>query len=153
VTDFPRDGRLVGIDFGTVRIGIAISDARRTLASPLVNYNRRDLAGDERFFRQLVADEDVCGFVIGLPIHASGLESQKSRESRRFGQWLSEITGLPVRFYDERYTTREATTMLEQAQLTKKKRRKRLDMLAAQQILTGYLESSQREDHPAPLDD
>jgi len=153
VSDFPREGRLAGIDYGTVRIGIAISDARRTLASPLVNYTRRDLAADQRFFQQLVVDEAICGLVVGLPIHISGRESQKSREARQFGQWLTEVTGLPVRFYDERYTTREATWLLEDAQLTKKKRRKRLDMVAAQQILAGYLESLQQEQPPAPLDD
>ena len=153
MNDFPAAGRLAGIDFGTVRIGIAVSDPAHTLASPYENYTRRDAAGDARYFQRLVAEEDIVGFVIGLPIHTTGRESEKSREVHQFGQWLSELTQRRVCFYDERFTTREATFLLEEAQLTKKKRKRRLDMLAAQLLLTAFLESNQRGAHPGALDD
>ena len=153
MSDFPPEGRLAGIDFGTVRIGVAISDPARTLASPYENYTCRDKAADARYFQQLVAEESIVGFVIGLPIHTTGQESQKSHEPRQFAQWLSEVTHRPICFYDERYTTREATFLLEEAQLTKKQRKQRLDMLAAQLLLAAFLESSQLGSHPGALDD
>ncbi|MBM4090442.1 MAG: Holliday junction resolvase RuvX [Planctomycetes bacterium] len=152
-TPFPARGRLAGIDFGTVRLGVAISDPRRTLASPYSNYTRSGPAADARYFQQLVAREDVVGFVVGLPVHMSGEESEKCRQARAFGAWLSEATGCPVRFFDERYTTREAELLLGEAHMTRKKRKRRLDMIAAQLLLAGYLESDQQGAAPAPLND
>ena len=149
----PSTGRLIGIDFGTVRIGIAITDTERRLASPYENYTRQDLAADTRFFKQLVTQETVVGFVIGLPVYSDGEESAKSREARAFGQWLLEVTGIPVTFYDERYTTAQAEQLLITAELTRKRKKKRLDMIAAQIILASYLESSgQGTESPGALD-
>ena len=71
-TNQPPPGRVAGVDYGTVRIGIAISDPDRTLASPLENYTRRDLQQDARHFQQLVAENDVRLLVVGLPVHLSG---------------------------------------------------------------------------------
>ena len=150
---FPAAGRLAGIDYGTVRIGIAISDPDRRLASPWENYTRRDEASDSRYFRRLVHEENVVGFIIGLPIHGSGRESRKSEEARRFGVWLHNVTGCPIRFYDERYTTREANSLLGEAGLTRKQQKRRRDMLAAQLVLAGYLESDQSGTTPAALGD
>ena len=151
-SDFPQQGRLAGVDFGTVRIGIAISDPQRILASPFENYTRRNLDRDAAYFRQLVDDERVVGWIVGLPVHASGDESQKSLEARAFGKWLGEVTQRPVRYYDERYTTQQAETLMGESKLTKKKRKKRRDMIAAQLVLAGYLESTQLDEPPAPLE-
>jgi putative Holliday junction resolvase len=96
----PRSGRLAGIDYGTVRIGVAITDPEQRLASPLENYTRRGAAHDAAWIKRLAADERIVGFVVGLPIHTSGAESQKSTDARRFGQWLADETGLPVRYFD-----------------------------------------------------
>jgi putative Holliday junction resolvase len=149
-----QSGRLAGIDFGTVRIGIAITDSRQTLASPYQNYNRASPAADAEYFRRLVKDEGVQAFVVGLPVHLSGKESQKSIEARAFGQWLAAATGLSVYYFDERFTSREALAQLETAEMTKKKRKARLDMVAAQIMLTGYLESSRQDAaEPQGLDD
>lgn len=137
----PATGRLAGIDFGTVRIGIALSDSRRTLASPHDVYQPRGAAADARYFQQLVAMEQIVGFVVGLPVHLDGRESQKSREARRFGDWLATTTGRPVVFFDERFTTVEADAYLGAAKLTKKQRQARRDKLAAQIMLAAYLES------------
>jgi putative Holliday junction resolvase len=88
-----------------------------------------------------------------LPIHISGDESQKSREARKFGQWVNERTGLPVAFFDERYTSTQAEALLLDAELTKKRRKERLDKLAAQILLAAYLESSRAAtDKPISLD-
>jgi putative Holliday junction resolvase len=134
-------GRAAGIDYGDVRIGIAISDPERTIASPLENYTRRGPEQDTQRFRRLVAEQEVTLFVVGLPVHLDGRESPKSQEARQFGQWLGEVTGVPVEFYDERFTSREAEQALLAADLTRKRRKNRLDMLAAQIMLAAYLES------------
>jgi putative holliday junction resolvase len=147
-------GRVAGIDFGDVRIGIAITDPDWTIASPLENYTRRGTEQDAQRFRRLVDEEGVVLFVVGLPIHLDGRESPKSREARQFGQWLHEATGVPVEFFDERFTSHEAEQSLLAADMTRKRRKKRLDMLAAQIILSAYLESESRVDEaPRPLDD
>ena len=139
---FPRTGRIAGIDYGTVRIGVAVTDPEQRLASPLENYTRRDEAGDAVWIKQLAAEERLVGLVVGLPVHTDGRESQKSIEARQFGQWLAEQTKLPVRFFDERYTSCQAQALLQEAGLTSKRRKERLDKLAAQVMLTAYLESS-----------
>ncbi len=142
--EFPTDGRIAGIDFGTVRIGVAITDPDRILASPFENYDRRNLSLDAQYFVDLVASERIVGFIVGLPIHTDGKESQKSTEAREFGQWLGERCNLPIEFFDERYTSAFANQILASGSMTNKKKKKRLDMLAAQIMLTAYLESSKQ---------
>ncbi len=145
-------GRVAGIDFGTVRIGIALSDPDRKIASPIENYTRRSPAQDAERFRRLVAEERVVLFVVGLPIHCDGQESKKSQEARQFAQWLGETTGVPVELFDERFTSREAEQLLLAAEMTRKRRKKRMDMLAAQILLSAYLDSH-GGDEPGSLDD
>lgn len=140
-SSLPKSGRLAGIDFGTVRVGISICDPHQSIASPLETYQRRSEAQDGEFFTKLVAEYSVVGFVVGLPLHMSGDESQKSQEARTFGNWLTALTGLSIAWVDERYSTRFAKDMLEGSQLSAKKRKARLDKLAAQAILTAYLEN------------
>ena len=151
----PRPGRLAGIDFGERRIGVAVTDPERRLASPADNYTRRDIAADAAYFRRLAAEERIVRFVVGLPIHLDGRESEKSQAARRFGQWLRDTTGVPVVFFDERFTTAEAERLLAGAKLTKKRRKERLDKLAAQILLTAYLEAGQPsgDEPPRGLDD
>lgn len=149
----PPPGRVAAIDYGTVRLGIAISDARRTIASPLESYTRQNPERDAKRLRQLAADEAVTLFVVGLPIHLDGNESQKSFEARQFADWLHQVTGIPVQLFDERFSTHQAGQWLAGADLTSKKRKKRIDMVAAQVILAAFLESSTRPTNPGSIDD
>lgn len=121
----------------------------------MINYARRDLASDARFFQQLAKDEAIVKFVVGLPVHTDGSESQKSIEARQFGAWLAETTSVEVVFFDERYSSAEAEAHLIDAGLTSKQRKQRLDMLAAQIMLSAYLEASESNRIQAPrgLDD
>lgn len=147
-------GRVAGIDYGTVRIGVALTDARRTMASPMESYTRRGDQQDAEHFRRLAAENDVRLFVVGLPVHLDGRESRKSVEARHFGQWLAETTGSPVEFFDERFTTTEAQGVLSAAGLRGKRRRQRVDMLAAQVMLSAWLEAgAQAQRAPQGLDD
>ena len=150
----PEKGRVAGIDYGTVRIGVAISDPDRIIASPCENYTRKNEASDARFFRHFVEQEHVVQFVVGFPVHLDGRLSEKARESLQFGKWLNEITGVPVDYYDERYTSVEAERLMIDADLSRKKRKRRLDKVAAQILLSGYLESGCRgTPHPPALDE
>jgi len=135
----PEKGRLAGIDFGTVRVGVAISDPGQTIATPLEVLTRRSIELDRKYFEELVRVEELVGFVVGLPVHMSGDESAKSKQAMEFGTWLAEATSLPVDYIDERYTTAMAREILNQTRLSGKKRKAMLDKLAAQIILSAYL--------------
>lgn len=134
-------GRLLGVDPGSVRIGLAVSNAERRIASPLATYARRDRARDQTFFQELVRAEAIQAIVIGLPVHLSGREGVKAVEARQFGDWLGRATALPVVHWDERFTTREAESFLWSAGLTHKRRRERRDRVAAQILLQSYLDA------------
>ena len=149
--ELPRTGRLAGIDYGTVRIGVAVTDPDQRLASPLENYTRRGAALDSAWLVQLSRDERLVGFVVGLPVHTDGRESRKSIEAREFGKSIQETTGLPVVYFDERFTSAHAAALLMEAGLTSKRRKERLDKLAAQIMLTAYLESSRSGEGSAAL--
>jgi putative Holliday junction resolvase len=140
-SDQSASGRIAGIDYGTVRIGVAVTDREQRIASPFDNYTRRGEAADAEYFRRLAKEEQIVGLVVGLPVHLDGRESQKSIEARQFGHWLQQTTGVPVVFFDERFTTAEAENVLAAAEFTKKQRQARLDKLAAQILLTAYLEA------------
>ena len=150
----PVRGRVAGVDFGTVRIGVAIADLDVGIASPFETYRRSGEQADARYFSRLANQEAIMRFVVGLPVHLDGHESQKSAEARQFGAWLAEVTGVAVVFFDERFTSVEAEAHLERAGLTKKRRQARRDMVAAQVMLAAYLESGrQGQDDPGAIDD
>ena len=149
----PSHGRLAAIDYGRKRLGIAICDPDRIIASPLENYSRRSQALDAAWLQQLVRTENVVGLVVGLPVHLAGHDSVQSVEARQFGQWVGEITGLPICFQDERFSSAAADEMLGLGEFTSKQRKQRRDMLAAQVILVSYLESTRSQSNYSVLDD
>ena len=155
VTDIPKVGRLAGIDFGTVRIGIAITDPGQVLASPYENYNRRTVSKDADFFRKFARNEQIVAFVVGLPVHMSGDSSKISEAAMEFGRWLANETTTPVVWFDERFTSAMAEEVLAAGKLTKQQRKKRLDMMAAQILLSAFLESDRtgQSSYSPPIDD
>jgi len=150
---FPQQGALLGIDYGTKRLGIAVSTSDQSIASPLENYTLNSRDADTRFLKKIVADYTVLGIVIGLPVHMSGDEGGKAQEARKFGQWVESVTQLPVTYWDERYTSSMADVYLMHANATKKKRKANRDRIAAQIMLQNFLESENREQLPGPIDD
>ncbi len=134
-------GRLLGVDYGEVRVGLAVSDPDRKIAFPLTIYTRQGRERDAGYFRALVAEESVAALVVGLPVHMSGEEGAKAAAARAFGAWLAETTSLPAAFWDERFTTVEAESALWAAGLTHKQRKARRDKVAAQILLQAYLEA------------
>jgi putative Holliday junction resolvase len=137
----PRHGRLLGIDYGDKRIGFAISTPEQTISSAIENYTRRTSALDLKHIRNWCEEYVVKGIVIGLPIHMNGNESQKSAHCRRFAAWLYEHLKLPLALHDERCTTAVVIDQLIELDLSRKQRKKKLDMLAAQVLLESYLNS------------
>lgn len=137
----PLLGRLAGIDFGSVRIGISTCDPSQHWVTPLTTYTRRNDRLDQVYFCQLADQEQLVGWIVGLPIHCDGKESLKSTEARQFSQWLEQISSLPVDLFDERFTTAEARRLLNQTNISAQKKKKKLDGLSAHLILTHYLDS------------
>jgi putative holliday junction resolvase len=135
-------GRVAAVDYGRKRMGIAICDSERIIASP---WPMRQPTGDEKaeaaFFKRLVAEEAIVGFVVGLPVHADGSDSKMSVEAERFAVWLGETTSRPVTFQDERYTSVEAAGMLAGLGLSRGKKKARADSIAAHIILTAWMEA------------
>lgn len=137
----PARGTLLAFDYGTVRVGLAVSDPDRIIASPLETYARKSEAADADHFARVATSHRAVGLVVGLPLHADGRESESSRQARAFGAWLAQATGLPVVFWDERFTTTLAEDALLGAKLTHKKRKERRDRVAAQMMLQAYLDA------------
>lgn len=133
-------GRILGLDFGTKRVGAAVSDESRTIATPVEVYERRDKAQDARHYTHLVTENDVERIVIGLPVHLSGREGMTAGQARTWGDWLAEVTGLPIVYFDERFTTSDAEESLIEVGLKRSKRKGLRDMLAARILLQNYLD-------------
>lgn len=132
--------RILGLDFGTKRVGAAVSDLGRSLATPLEVYERRDPNQDARHYKALVLENEVGRIVVGLPVHLTGREGASAALARSWGDWLGGVTGLPVVYYDERYTTAEAEESLIAAGLKRSRRKGLRDMLAARLLLQAYLD-------------
>ena len=141
MTALPPTGRLLGVDYGTVRHGLAICDAERRIASPWAIRERKNETADAQYFRQLITAEKIVGLVLGLPLRSDGGDNKQSLEVRKFAEWLARETQLPIVFADERFTTVFAEEALWNAGLTHKQRKARRDAVAAQALLHGYLES------------
>ena len=153
-TILPGMGRLAGIDYGAVRVGVAICDPSQRWVTPLATYQRRGPEHDSRYFQELATTERIVGWVVGLPIHCSGRESEKSKEARTFATWLSDATSLPHALFDERFTSAEARRLLEASQRSGRKKKEAIDRIAAHLILSHFLDSSARSHAtPGSLDD
>ena len=147
-----KTGRVAGVDYGTVRIGLAISDPDRILSSPYETYVRKNEKADAEYFQRFVREERVVQFVVGLPLHLSGDTSEKAKEAMAFAVWLTAETGIPVEFVDERFTSVEAERHLRGAKFTNKRRQDRRDKIAAQILLATYLESGPIQSDDARLE-
>jgi putative Holliday junction resolvase len=133
--------RILGLDYGSRRVGAALSDPGRTIAFPAEVYELRGPEPDAHHYRELVRENEVERIIVGLPLHTTGREGRLASQARAFGDWLAEVTGRPIVFFDERYTTVEAERLLLSAGTTRKKRRVLRDKLAAQIMLQSYLDA------------
>ncbi|UCF35149.1 MAG: Holliday junction resolvase RuvX [Phycisphaerales bacterium] len=136
--------RYLGVDYGTKRIGLAISDAGGTIASPLVTVEARGAVADH--VNAVLAETDDYAFdeiVVGLPLNMDGTEGEQARKTRGFGDALGAASGKPVRYFDERLSSLEAEEKLREADLGRGKKKARVDALAAQITLQEFLDTLQ----------
>ena len=132
--------RFLGIDHGSKRIGLAVSDPGATLASPLTTIAASSNLSDEiASVLSYAKDYDIDAFVVGLPLNMDDTEGNQAKTVRRFGTELERISGKPVHYWDERLSSHAAEELLLPAELTRKKHKARLDRVAALVILQGFL--------------
>ncbi len=133
--------RLIGLDVGTKRIGIAVSDPLGVTAQNKGFVTRANTKLVVEQLRELIDRHNVSKIVIGLPLNMNGSEGGSARLARNFSRELEHHLKLPVVMWDERLSTAEADRSMKEAGLSRKKRSSRLDGLAAQLILQSYLDS------------
>lgn len=150
----PAFGRLLGIDYGTRRLGLAISTPEQNLSTPLETVPRASLQRDAARLREVVSENRIAGVVVGLPLHMGGEEGQSARKAREFGQWVRDTLSLPVAYWDERCSSAAADDWMTMGGVPSHRRRELRDKLAAHVILQSYLERP-RPMNPdaAPSDD
>jgi putative Holliday junction resolvase len=146
----PTSGALIGLDFGTRRLGISVCNSDQTIAAPVETWTVRTPQLDLKHLRELIADYRAVGFVIGLPVRLNGVEGDQAAVVRRFGEWVAEQTKLPVAYWDERHSSIEAEVLLWSQGISPTKGKERLDRLAAQIILQAFLDAPDRTSAPGP---
>ena len=132
--------RLMGLDLGSKTIGLALSDTRLTIASPLETIRRTKFTVDAARLRDLVARHGVGGLIIGLPVAMDGSEGPRCQSVRQFAASLLETDEIPIAFWDERLSTAAVTRGMIDADLTRKRRAAIVDRAAAAYILQGFLD-------------
>ena len=133
--------RIMCLDYGDVRIGIAFSDLLQTIASPYDTYTRREINQDIQFFKDLAIKQEVEKIVIGLPFNMDGTVGERIEVTKKFGELLSNELNLPVEYVDERLSSVEAEDILAEAKVPAIKRKGLIDKIAAGIILQSYLNS------------
>ncbi len=151
----PGRGRRLGIDVGTVRIGLALSDPDGILASPLRTVHARDDGGDVRQVAREVEENFVVEIVIGLPVALRGNSTASTAKAKAFASALYDELAqrghqsIPIRMVDERMSTVAATAAMHASGVNVKKGRKRIDQAAAVHILQGWLDGRKRVLNPS----
>lgn len=136
--------RVLGLDLGTRRIGIAVSDPSGTIATPLKVLARSTSQRlDHLAIRQLVEEEEATTVVVGLPLNMDGTEGKAAQAARSEVARMATVVGVPVLLHDERRTTVEADRVLMEQRMNAKERRSVVDMVAAAVILQSWLDSRQ----------
>ena len=137
----PREGRVLALDFGKKRIGLAVSDELGVTAQGIETLHRTRVRDDLDALARLVQDYRVALILVGLPLHMSGDESRQAEYTREFSERLHHRTGIPVHFWDERWTSRQAERVLRDSGIGIDKRAAALDRLSAVILLESYLDS------------
>ena len=137
--------RIMALDVGTKRIGVAVSDELSITAQGLETIERKGLDRDLDVIRNLARERLVSEIVVGLPLNMNGTPSAKTKEVIEFMDLLAKAVTLPVKMWDERLTSIEAERRLLEADMSRAKRKRLSDKLAAQIILQSYLDARKRQ--------
>ncbi|MCC5971746.1 MAG: Holliday junction resolvase RuvX [Pararhodobacter sp.] len=136
----PAQGPLAALDLGEKTIGVAVSDLRRGVATPLETIRRKKFTLDAARLLEIVKARAVAGIVLGLPLNMDGSEGPRCQTTRAFARNLSRLTDLPIGFWDERLSTVAAERALLEADTSRAKRALVIDHVAAGYILQGFLD-------------
>ncbi len=133
--------KTMGLDFGLKRIGIALSDETKFLASPYLTYHRKEEQADLEYLLSIIEKEHVDEIVCGLPMNMAGEEQTIASQTREFMSKLYTLCKIEIKYEDERLSSSMAEDILKMREKDWKKRKKKLDSVAATIILQDYLDS------------
>lgn len=133
--------KLLALDLGEKRIGVALSDTLKIVAQPFDVFPRTSRKADFAYVQAIVAREHVSQIVVGLPLTMSGEEGTMAQWARDYGTELGEALGIPVIFWDESLTSMQAERSMREYGMNRKQMKKKVDAVAAALILQSYLES------------
>ncbi|MBQ8430652.1 MAG: Holliday junction resolvase RuvX [Clostridia bacterium] len=133
--------RIMALDYGEQRIGVALTDLMKILASPFEVYHRKHTEEDFNHFLEVIKNQQVDTIVLGLPLNPEGEEQEIAKKVREFGEELKAKANCKIVYFDERMSSYIAEDILKQKEKDWKKRKEKLDMFAAMVILQDYLDS------------
>lgn len=133
--------RILGIDYGDKNIGLAVSDELSITAHPLKSYKAKNKNEDMKFFKDLIKKYHTTKIVIGLPLRMNGSEGSRVEKTKKFASWLKKSLDIPIIYWDERLTTKQASQIMREKGLSNKKKKEQVDQISAVLILSSYLES------------
>ncbi len=133
--------RVMALDYGDVRIGIALSDPTRFLATGYENYTRKDLVTDCKHIADIISSNNVKVVVLGLPLNMDGSKGVRVEKTYEFAEELKKYTSVDIDYLDERLTSVSAEKILISADVSRKKRKTVMDKLSATIILQDYLDT------------
>lgn len=138
--DLPSMRALMGLDFGSKTIGVAVSDRMRSVASGIETVRRKKFTQDAGRLIELAEGREIGGIVMGLPRNMDGSEGPRAQSTRAFARNLSRLLDLPIGFWDERLSTVAAERALLEADTSRARRAELVDQVAASYILQGALD-------------
>ena len=136
----PPARAVFGLDLGEKTIGVAASDLRRSVATPLLVIRRTKFTEDANRLLAMIAERRIAGLILGLPRNMDGSEGPRAQATRAFARNLVKLTDLPIGYWDERLSTVAATRALLEADTSRKRRNEVIDQVAAGYILQGALD-------------
>jgi putative holliday junction resolvase len=136
----PHNYAIAGLDFGDKTIGVAVSDRRLSVATPLETIRRTKFTADAAALLGILAAREIKGVILGLPLNMDGSEGPRCQKTRAFARNLSRLTDLPIGYWDERLSTVAAERALLEADTSRKRRSEVIDYVAAGYILQGALD-------------
>lgn len=139
--------RILGIDFGGRNIGLALSDSLHITAQPLNHYLMADEEKNRNYFSELIRKYDIGEIVIGMPFRMDGSQGRQAQITREFASWLEKTLQVPVFLWDERLTTQQAISIMQEQKIKSKSKKKVEHQISATIILQSYLENRRGRNH------
>jgi putative holliday junction resolvase len=138
--------RLLGLDLGEKTIGLALTDIRRVIATPMHTIERSKFSKDAAEILDIITKQGVGALVLGYPVNMDGSEGPRCQSTRQFARNMEEKTSLPILLFDERMSTMAVTRTMLDADLSRKRRSELVDKMAASYMLQAALDTLPRQD-------